>query len=518
MREMICGIEIESGLHVDRNFFKEKFSEAPLIYLSVILDQIGRVLPPEWFVREPPPSYGVECGSQYTPDVWLRGGARCYKDQELIEYASAECGTFRDLVRQRNIGERLLLELVLRAKENLVRAPYCYSGPFAMYADNVALSPERRDGQEVETTHGCHENYLLRRDLMHASMPAELALNQKNNLMYQRILDRAGVFYAALPVLGGTGHITLGGDFVLSPRVPHIGMVTGATTTSSRTIVNTRDEPHANQEKFLRLHHIGGDTNLTDHVFEMKVAFTYWVLRLIERGWAPPDRLLMSPAQLQDCAAKVNHDPELRNKYPTASSKELSAVDILAGYLYAVGTWRRTLLFNKEDDAIFLRVKEYLEKARHGPRELIGTSEWATKRFLLVREMEKKRIQTFDDMRLRMISTGLHNIDPDPRRNPFAKLRSRVFPPNMDIGDIKRAAGNAPRTRAFVRGLAIFLAKKYGIPISLPSNGWEKFTLGSSKQSFTLNGLAPWKLTKEDIVCLVERMRPHIIDAKQSKK
>ena len=58
-------------------------------------------------------------------------------------------------------------------------------------------------------------------------------------------------------------------------------------TMHNRPILNTRDEPHADREKYRRLHLIIGDANMCEYATALKVGTTQLVLDLIERGAAP---------------------------------------------------------------------------------------------------------------------------------------------------------------------------------------------------------------------------------------
>ena len=56
----------------------------------------------------------------------------------------------------------------------------------------------------------------------------------------------------------------------------------GLETTLKRPIINTRDEPHADADKYRRLHVIIGDANLAELSTYLKVGTTSLVLAMIE--------------------------------------------------------------------------------------------------------------------------------------------------------------------------------------------------------------------------------------------
>ncbi|PRC54719.1 Pup--protein ligase, partial [Mycobacterium sp. ITM-2017-0098] len=75
----------------------------------------------------------------------------------------------------------------------------------------------------------------------------------------------------------------------------HIWEGVSSATTRSRPIINTRDEPHADAEKYRRLHVIVGDSNLSESTTMLKVGSASLVLEMIEAGVAFRDFSLDNP-------------------------------------------------------------------------------------------------------------------------------------------------------------------------------------------------------------------------------
>jgi len=127
--------------------------------------------------------------------------------------------------------------------------------------------------------------------------------------------------------------------------------------------------------------------------------------------------------------------------------------------------------------------------------------------------MRKKNIGSLGDPRLKMLSIKLHNLDKNPERNPFAEFRNKVLPSNMEISDLAKACRQAPKTRAFVRGLAIYLAKRFGVAITFPTGyEWGSFLTRDGRNEspsdhVSLNRTTPWEVTKDDIKKVVRHMR-----------
>ncbi|MFY9461845.1 MAG: proteasome accessory factor PafA2 family protein [Candidatus Sungiibacteriota bacterium] len=502
MKEALMGLETEYGIYCDVARLKSLLGGVEN-YVNVVLKQVPKILPENDYCM----------AYKSTGEFWTRAGMRLYPDRGThLEVATGECGTFSELIFQKNAGDCLASALVNKARKVLRAHPYGYDGPFEIYANNTAVDAEKffTEHSKSEATFSRHENYLLRKDLFTDAFGGRFSY-------FDFIFENDGHFFAARPLLGGAGHITLEGKFVLSPRMHWTARTVGGGTTHNRALVNTRDEPHADGQKFLRYHHIAGDTNITDHITKMKMAFTYWVLRLLERGWKAPDWLRIdgtraSESALMGVARDINGDPQLGGVH-SVGGRNCSAADILMSYLEAVDKHREKLLFEAEDDEIFLDVASYLERAKAGFESLAGESEWATKYDLMLREMRKKKIRTFNDSRLKKLSIVLHNLDRNPDENPFAEFRARVLPPNMEISDLGKACRQAPKTRAFVRGLAVYLAKRFGVAITFPTGAeWVSLSTPADPDGIlstlvSLNRMTPWEITKDDVEKVVRHMR-----------
>lgn len=500
MKEALVGIETEYGINCDVARLKGLLGDANN-YVNIALQQAGSVLPEN--------DYCMVYKS--TGEFWTRAGMRLYPDRGThLEVATPECGTFGDLIFQKNVGDCLAQALVDSAR-GVLKEKHQYDGPFEIYANNTAVDSQRSlaEHPDSETVFARHENYLLRRDLLYEAAGIPVS--------FDYILENAGNFFAARPVLGGPGHISPKGEFILSPRMYWIAGTIGGGTTTNRTLVNTRDEPHADAQKFIRYHHIAGDTNITDHIARMKIAFTYWVLRLIERGWKAPQELRFDGTQGQEVSLlelgkRINGDM-LLSKTHQLGGKALKAVDILSIYLDAVDKHRQNILFESEDEEIFQDVARFIDRAKGGFEELIGESEWATKYALMMEEMRKKKIEKFNHPLLKKLSIVLHNIDRNPRQNPFFLFRNKVLPPNMDIGNLVRACRKAPHTRAYARGLGIYLANRFGVAISFSSGAeWTCLSTpadpdGNQSTVCYLNRVTPWQVTKDDIERVVRHMK-----------
>src|SRR5258705_898342 len=76
-------------------------------------------------------------------------------------------------------------------------------------------------------------------------------------------------FFVSRQVICGAGRVGIGADgrgsgFQISQRADFFEVEVGLETTLKRPIINTRDEPHADPEKYRRLHVIIGDANMNE--------------------------------------------------------------------------------------------------------------------------------------------------------------------------------------------------------------------------------------------------------------
>ncbi|HET8680830.1 MAG TPA: proteasome accessory factor PafA2 family protein, partial [Micromonosporaceae bacterium] len=120
-----------------------------------------------------------------------------------------------------------------------------------------------------------------------------------------------------------------GAVYCLSQRAEHIWEGVSSATTRSRPIINTRDEPHADAERYRRLHVIVGDSNMNEVTTLLKVGSADIVLRMIEAGVVMRDLSLENPIR---AIREVSHDITGRRKVRLANGKEASALEIQQEY------------------------------------------------------------------------------------------------------------------------------------------------------------------------------------------
>ena len=239
-------------------------------------------------------------------NVFLRNGARLYLDVgSHPEYATPECDNLVDLVAHDKAGERILEGLLVDADLRLREEGI--AGDIYLFKNNT---------DSAGNSYGCHENYLVPRH-------EELG----------RLTDILTPFLVTRQMICGAGKVLQtprGVVYCVSQRAEHIWEGVSSATTRSRPIINTRDEPHADAERFRRLHVIVGDSNMSETTMLLKVGSTDLVLRMIEAGAVLRDMTLDNPIR---AIREVSHDMTGRSRVRLANGREMSALEIQYEYL-----------------------------------------------------------------------------------------------------------------------------------------------------------------------------------------
>ena len=241
-------------------------------------------------------------------NVFLENGARLYLDVgSHPEYATPECDSIHDLVVHDKAGERILEGLVQSAEQRLREEGI--RGEVFLFKNNT---------DSAGNSYGCHENYLVEREGD-----------------FSKFTDVLIPFLVTRQIYAGAGKVlqtARGAMYCIAQRAEHIWEgVSSSATTRSRPIINTRDEPHADAERFRRLHVIVGDSNMSEYATFLKVGATSIILRMLEDDGAPwRDLTLENPIR---AIREISHDITCRRRVRLANGRELSAVDIQAEYL-----------------------------------------------------------------------------------------------------------------------------------------------------------------------------------------
>jgi proteasome accessory factor A len=239
-------------------------------------------------------------------NVFLRNGARLYLDVgSHPEYSTPECDNLVDLIAHDKAGERILEGLLVDADLRLREEGI--AGDVFLFKNNT---------DSAGNSYGCHENYLVSR---------------REDL--GRLTDILTPFLVTRQMICGAGKVLQtprGVVYCVSQRADHMWEAVSSATTRSRPIINTRDEPHADAERFRRLHVIVGDSNMSETTMLLKVGSTDLVLRMIETGAMMRDLTLDNPIR---AIREISHDMTGRTRVRLTNGREISALEIQYEYL-----------------------------------------------------------------------------------------------------------------------------------------------------------------------------------------
>src|SRR6202043_3226105 len=229
----------------------------------------------------------------------LTNGARYYVDHAHPEYSTPECADALELVLADKAGERVLARSMQAAARVLEPG------------QSIVVYKNNPDGKG--NPYGCHENYLVDRAVPFATLVRHLLPWFATRQVFTGA-GKVGSENGAAPV-----------DYQISQRADFFEEEVGLETTLKRPIVNTRDEPHADPQKYRRLHVIVGDANLCEVATFLKVGATAIVLAMVEDGFIDKDFSMSGPVPAM---RTVSHDPTCRATVDIASLGRCTAIDV----------------------------------------------------------------------------------------------------------------------------------------------------------------------------------------------
>ena len=354
---------------------------------------------------------------------FLRNGARLYQDTGCHpEYATPECDNPLDLTLHDKAGERIVEELLLTAEQRLRDSGIdCDIFVFKNNTDSVG------------NTYGCHENYLVER-----------------TVNFHKLAELLIPFFVTRQVFAGAGKVLktrLGNHYYISQRAQHVYQEISGATTSSRGIINTRDEPHADEERYRRLHVIVGDSNLAEVSTYLKVGTTALVLAMVEDGALRKDLALEDPVR---AIKEISHDPTCTRKVRLKRGTEVSAVELQREYLELAHAYYATVEQSPQVTDLLERWERVLTQLAEDPRQCARELDWVIKQALLEAYTTRKGIG-FDDQRVSMLDLQYHDLRRD--RGFYSLLcRAGKVDRLFDDAAIERAMTIPPQTtRAKVR-------------------------------------------------------------------
>ncbi|MSR82090.1 MAG: hypothetical protein EXS58_04090 [Candidatus Latescibacteria bacterium] len=393
MRNRIFGLEIEYGCMPPEG----DPSHSPDLISVRAKDQVfGReglgFVDTHYRGRDEPPGNGG----------FLFNGGRLYLDMGHIEFATPECRGLFDLVASDRAGELIVQRALSQIKNN--------SG--VSLAETASFFKNNID-HYTGATFGCHENYLVRREVPFS----------------QRLLPALLPFFVTRQIFAGAGRVGCHNDvfdsgspetpcidFQLSQRADHIVTEIYQWIQFSRAIINTRDEPLADWGLYRRLHLLVGDSNMSEYVTALKVGTTAVLIELLEQEIWPDIRLDNAVDAIRD----ISRDPTYQWVVQLEDGRHTTAIDLQLTYLELAERHLRGR--EPEIDWVLREWRFVLEALAVDPMSLIDRLDWVAKKWLLQSFIEAEGLD-WQDPWVQSLDLEYHNLN--PAKGLYFDLRSR---------------------------------------------------------------------------------------------
>ena len=369
-------------------------------------------------------------------DVVLSNGGRFYVDHAHPEYSTPECADALELVRFDKAGERTLAMAADRA--------------FELTGTRVVVYKNNTDGKG--SSYGTHENYLVSR----ATPFERITRDFMSFLVSRQIICGAGLL--------GRGSDGSRPDFRLSQRADFFEQQVGLETTANRPIINTRDEPHADPEKYRRLHVIAGDANMCEVASFLKFGTAALTLGMIEDDAVGEGLALRSPVAALHA---ISRDPFLKERFALADGREVRAIDLQWAYFERAKSYLQRREVDPVTAEVVSRWEGVLTRLGQDPSCLMRELDWVAKLSLLTAMRERDGLN-WNHPKLHMADLQYHDVRRD--RGLYYRLEAAGRIERM-VGEseIARAVEDPPlTTRAYFRGRCV---AKY--PKAVAAVGWD---------------------------------------------
>jgi proteasome accessory factor A len=448
----VMGTEVEFGIAVqnDRDF--DPISSCVLLVNAYREDRLADIL---WDYDQENPladarGFQVD-GEKYTPNQQeniarnktLENGARYYVDHAHPEYSCPEVTNPRELVIHEKAGERVI-EISRREATQLLPA-------------GTQLLVHKNNSDHKGNSYGSHENYLMDR-----------------RTSFKQIVEHLMPFFVSRQIYSGAGKV--GSEnrahpcvYQLSQRADFFETEVALDTMVKRPIINTRDEPHADREKYRRLHVIVGDSNMSEYTIWLRQGVTAIVLSMIEDGAIDRDLTLRDPVR---AIKEVSHDTTLKRTIELNAGKKLTSVQHQREYYALAKKYQAARELPDWAPGILDAWLEVLDALERDPRELADRIDWVAKQAMIETFLERKGLD-WESPQAQMLDLQFHDVRPE---KGLAYLLERQGKLRRLVSDeeIVRAITEPPEdTRAYFRGQCL---KRYGEAVF--GVNWDSISFG----------------------------------------
>jgi len=431
----VCGIETEYGILVRgpvSDATANPVSASSLLinaYLAATARRVG------WDFEDEHPfsdARGFRIDDLLMPEIEttlvnavLTNGARYYVDHAHPEISTPECLTAR---------EALVFD---RAAEEIVWASM--RAAQALLPDGAEILCHKNNSDGKGNSYGCHENYLVAREVPFARIVQQIT----PHFVTRQVVVGAGKVGCELP--GASAHEI---PYQLSQRADFFEEEVGLETTLKRPIVNTRDEPHCDANKYRRLHVIVGDANMSETATLVKVGATCIMLAMIEDDVLGDDLTIANPV---NAIRQVSHDPSLQRTILLRDGRRVTAMQLQFELLERARKYERSHGLSAVGEAVGQEVLALWESILTGlerdPDSVAHQVDWVAKRRIVNAYAERHGARP-GDARLKALDLQYHDLRADKclaRRVGLDVL--------TDPADVWRAMTEPPTTtRAYFRG------------------------------------------------------------------
>ena len=476
----VMGTEIEYGITVKGDPDFDPISSCVLLVNAYREDHAGEIL---WDYDQENPladarGFTVD-GEKYTPNQQeniarnktLINGARYYVDHAHPEYSCPEVTNPRELVIHEKAGERIL-EASRREANALLPA----GTQMLLYKNN-----SDRKGN----SYGAHENYLMDR-----------------RTSFKQVVEHIMPFFVTRQIWCGAGKVGSENrsqpcDYQISQRADFFETEVALDTMVKRPIVNTRDEPHADREKYRRLHVIVGDANLSEYTIYLRQGVTTLVLSMIEDGAIDRSLSLRDPVR---AIKEVSHDPTCKVELAMESGKHWTAVQIQREYLELAEKYLSERSSEDWERDVIGKWAEALDALERDPMELSTRIDWVMKKALMEGFMERKGLD-WHAPQVQMLDLQYHDLRPDKGLYFMLERQGRAERIATDEEIIAAITTPPEDTRAFFRGECL---RRYGSAVF--GVNWDSISFSVDEEPIRRITMAePLKGSKAHVAELLDR-------------
>lgn len=409
-------------------------------------------------------------------NVFLPNGSRLYLDVgSHPEYATAECDGLHQLIAHDKAGEYIVDDMAIHAEKTL-----------AAQGINASVYIFKNNTDSANNSYGCHENYLLERKTQLRNFAAQLL----PFLITRQLICGAGKI---LSVPDGET------SYCFSQRAEHMWDGVSSATTRSRPLINTRDEPHADSERFRRMHVIVGDSNMIETTTLLKIASTRLVVEALEAGADMSSYAIANPVR---SIREISRDLTGTHPIRRADNSTMSALELQRVYLAMVQDYLEAGGWEREDrstvEEMIVLWERTLDAVESGDYATIAIDiDWAAK-LQLIRAYQNKYGYELDHPRLAQIDLTYHDLRPDRGLHRLLEQRGSVSTV-VTRQQIEQARTTPPETtRAALRGKFIQAATEAGAEFTVD---WVhlKSGVGTSTATNTVSLLDPFENVNERV-------------------